>query len=334
METSHDIYKGEFCNNSPFFTIIMAVYNSQAFLTTAINSVLNQSWTDMELILVNDGSSDNSSVICKRFKQIDKRISYIEKKNEGVAIARNCALNIARGKYVLFVDSDDILYPNTLENLYVNLVKMQCDILRFEFYTIDENGATLYPNHELKRRCKYSGNMYSPADFILKILGDEFYLCMNVFRRSILEQRLLRFLEGCSYMEDCDLILRFLSFSKSCGYSSFIGYGYRKYSNSATSTLSKKKYQDILAVFENVVHMSEEAKATDMDIPLKRVYEGIGLNLYFNTFIFNDITNRKKIIKICTTKPVRLEWKLFSFSGSKLWKLLTLIRKVNRKLFY
>lgn len=334
METLQDIYKGELCSNSPFFTIIMAVYNSQAFLSTAINSVLNQSWTDIELILVNDGSSDNSSDICKRFKQIDKRISYIEKKNEGVAIARNCALNIARGKYVLFVDSDDILYPNTLENLYVSLVNMQCDILRFEFNTIDENGATLYPNYELRRRCKYSGNMYSPANFILKILGDEFYLCMNVFRRSILEQHQLRFLEGCSFMEDCDLILRFLSFSKSCGYSAFIGYGYRKYSNSATSILTKKKYQDILTVFENVVRMNEKAKATDVDISLKRVYEGIGLNLYYNTFIFNDITNREKIIKKCTTQPIRLEWKLFSFSGSKLWRLLALIRKVNRKLFY
>lgn len=133
METSQNIYKGELCNNSPFFTIIMAVYNSQAFLTDAIESVLNQSWTDIELILVNDGSSDNSSDICKRFKQIDKRISYIEKKNEGVAIARNRALDIACGQYVLFVDSDDILYPDTLDNLYKYLVRKQCDILRFEF---------------------------------------------------------------------------------------------------------------------------------------------------------------------------------------------------------
>lgn len=332
METSQNIYKGELCNNSPFFTIIMAVYNSQAFLTDAIESVLNQSWTDIELILVNDGSSDNSSDICKRFKQIDKRISYIEKKNEGVAIARNRALDIACGQYVLFVDSDDILYPDTLDNLYKYLVRKQCDILRFEFKTIDEKGSTLYPNYELKRRGKYSGNVFSPANFILKILGDEFYLCMNVFRRSIFEQHQLRFSAGCSYMEDCDLILRFLSFSKSCGYSAFIGYGYRKYSNSATSILTKKKYQDILSVFENVVHMSEIA--TDMDFPLKRVYEGIGLNLYNNTFIFNDITNKEKIIKICTTKPIRLEWKLFPFLGAKFWRLLTLMRKVNRKLFY
>ena len=141
----------------------------------------------------------------------------------------------------------------------------------------------------------------------------------------------LRFSEGCSYMEDCDLILRFLSFSKSCGYSAFIGYGYRKYSSSATSILTKKKYQDILSVFENVVHLSEIA--TDMDFPLKRVYEGIGLNLYNNTFIFNDITNREKIIKICTTKPIRLEWKLFPFLGAKFWRLLTFMRKVNRRLF-
>ena len=95
--------------------------------------------------------------------------------------------------------------------------------------------------------------------------------------------------------------------------------------------MTKKKYQDILSVFENVVHLSEIA--TDMGFPLKRVYEGIGLNLYNNTFIFNDITNREKIIKICTTKPIRLEWKLFPFSGAKFWRLLTFMRKVNRRLF-
>lgn len=333
METLHDTYNmPKFKGDRPLLTIVMAVYNSQRFLAAAIDSILKQSMSDFELILINDGSSDNSSVICKEYKQRDNRVVYIEKENEGVAIARNCALDIAKGKYVMFVDSDDILYTGTLTAIRSALEENNSDILRFEFNTIDEDGNKLYPNYEGKRRKIYNNQIFTPSDYILKILRNEFYLCMNVFRRKILDKHKLRFAEGCSYMEDCDFIIRFLAVSSICGYSSFVGYGYRKYSTSATAKLTEKKYKDILFAFNNVVRYSNDTKNIKLKKAIKYAAEGIGLSAYKNTFIFNDISNRKNIIKYCVKKPIRLEWRLFQFSNTRLWQTISYLRKIRNHL--
>ena len=335
METLHDTYnKDSTLSANHLLTIIMAVYNAQSFLATAIDSVLAQSMSDFELILVNDGSSDKSGIICKEYEQRDNRIVYIEKENEGVAIARNCALNVAKGKYVMFVDSDDILYPGTLTAICSAMEENKCDILRFEFNTIDEYGKILYPNYEGKRRKKYDKQIFTPSDYILKILCNEFYLCMNVFRKGILDKHKLRFVEGCSYMEDCEFIIRFLIVSSVCGYSSFVGYGYRKYSTSATASLTEKKYNDILFVFNNIVQTWENINNTKLKKAIRYIYEGIGLFIYKKTFLFDDFSNRNKIVSLCTVKPVRLEWILFGISKNKFWYIIELLRKIYNHLFY
>lgn len=334
METLHDSYNKPACrhDDKPLLTIIMAVYNAQSFLATAIDSVLKQSMADFELILINDGSSDKSSIICKEYKQRDNRIVYIDKENEGVAIARNCALNIANGKYVMFVDSDDILYSEALTAICSALKENKCDILRFEFRTIDKYGNALYPNYEEKRRKRYNDCIFEPSDYIVKILRNEFYLCMNVFRKDILDKYQIRFAERCSYMEDCDFIIRFLTVSSVCVYSSFVGYGYRKYSTSATSNLTEKKYKDILFVFNNVIQYSENTENFKLKKAIKYAAEGIGLSAYKNTFMFNDISNRKNIIKFCATNPIRLEWRLFNYSDTRLWKAISYLRKIHNHL--
>ena len=102
----------------------MPVYNSSQFLDIALRSVLLQSFKDFELIVINDGSKDNSAEICKQFAEKDSRIVFIDKVNEGVAISRNRCLDIARGKYIIFVDSDDILYSGALEKIYREIEKL------------------------------------------------------------------------------------------------------------------------------------------------------------------------------------------------------------------
>lgn len=333
METLHDTYNiTKMQPKNPLLTIVMAIYNAQRFLSIAIDSVLKQSMSDFELVLVNDGSSDKSRFICKEYEQKDNRIVYIEKENEGVAVARNFALNVAKGKYIMFVDSDDILYPETLTAICSVLEENNYDILRFEFNTIDEYGNILYPNYEGKRRKKYNKQIFAPSDYILKILRNEFYLCMNVFRMDILDKHNLRFAEGCSYMEDCDFIIRFLAVSSVCGYSSSVGYGYRKYSTSATSNITEKKYKDILFVFNNVLQYFNDTKNIKLKKAIKYAAEGIGLSVYKNTFIFNDVFNRKNIIKFCATRPIRLEWKLFNFSDTGLWQVISYLRKIRNHL--
>lgn len=98
-------------------SIIVPVYNSETFISECIESIMKQTYSEFELLLINDGSQDNSGSICKEYSKCDSRIRYYEKPNEGVSATRNLGLKYAIGQYVTFVDSDDIIEPNYLQSL-------------------------------------------------------------------------------------------------------------------------------------------------------------------------------------------------------------------------
>lgn len=110
-------------------SIIVPVYNSEAYLERCFNSIRRQTLGDFECIIVDDGSSDNSGRICDEYASLDKRFVVIHKKNEGVSKARNTALRIAKGEYVGFVDSDDWIEDNMYESLYEEALKTSSDIV-------------------------------------------------------------------------------------------------------------------------------------------------------------------------------------------------------------
>lgn len=100
----------------PFFSVIIPLYNKENFIENTINSVLNQSFIDFELIIINDGSTDNSEAKIMQFK--DARIRYYVKENEGVSIARNLGITTAQAEYITFIDADDYWYPNFLQEMF------------------------------------------------------------------------------------------------------------------------------------------------------------------------------------------------------------------------
>lgn len=108
-------------------SIIIPIYNAEKYLEKCITSVLNQTYKNIEVILVNDGSSDNSLNICRDFHKKDKRIQIIDKPNEGVSSARNAGLDVCTGMYIGFVDSDDWIEPSMYEELYRMVVNEECD---------------------------------------------------------------------------------------------------------------------------------------------------------------------------------------------------------------
>lgn len=112
----------------PEISVIVPVYNCEKYIGKCIGSVLNQTFKDLELILIDDGSNDLSGKICDEFKLKDQRVKVIHEKNSGVSIARNVGINIAKGKFIGFVDSDDYLAPDMYETLYKNLRENNADI--------------------------------------------------------------------------------------------------------------------------------------------------------------------------------------------------------------
>ena len=112
----------------PEVSIIVPVYNVEKYINRCVDSVLAQTFTDFELILVDDGSSDNSGAICDTFADMDVRVKVIHKVNDGVSSARNVALDIAKGEYIVFIDSDDAVSP-----MYIN------ELIQYKNYDFDWN---------------------------------------------------------------------------------------------------------------------------------------------------------------------------------------------------
>lgn len=112
----------------PVVSVIVPIYNAEQYLADCIESIVHQTLSDIEIILVNDGSIDESNKLCMRYKELDSRIIYIEQSNQGVSVARNAGKNKSSGEYIIFVDADDELHPQMLEKLYCDAKGYNADI--------------------------------------------------------------------------------------------------------------------------------------------------------------------------------------------------------------
>lgn len=121
---------------SELISVIVPVYNVEQYLEKCVKSIINQTYKNLEIILVDDGSTDNSGKICDNLSSMDNRIKVIHKENGGLSSARNVEMKIVSGKYIAFVDSDDVIISNFYEHLYNMLIKYDADIAEAEFLRI------------------------------------------------------------------------------------------------------------------------------------------------------------------------------------------------------
>lgn len=127
---------------SDLVSVIIPVFNVKEYLEKCIRSVLDQSYEDLEIIIVDDGSTDGSSILCDRFPELDHRVKVIHKVNGGLSDARNAGINVASGKYFMFVDSDDTIKAETIEVMYNALRRNDCDIAVCNMLRINDKGET------------------------------------------------------------------------------------------------------------------------------------------------------------------------------------------------
>ena len=124
-------------------SIIIPVYNVADYVSNCIDSVIKQSYSNLEIIIVNDGSTDNSADICRRKANLDSRILYLEKENGGLSTARNYGLKFATGDFIYFLDSDDYLVINAIESLVSEQEKENADIVSSAFMMVDDTQQLL-----------------------------------------------------------------------------------------------------------------------------------------------------------------------------------------------
>lgn len=151
---------GEWNLQRPIITIIVPVYNVEKYLVRCLNSIVNQTYKNLQIILIDDGSTDNSGKICDDYSRNDHRISVIHKRNEGLSAARNEGLDIAEGKYIGFVDSDDYIELDMYEQLYKLIESTDAEMAVCEFTYIEDSGIKREKEEELPVKTKMDADTY------------------------------------------------------------------------------------------------------------------------------------------------------------------------------
>ncbi len=222
------------------FSVITTVYNQENYIKDCIESVINQTYSNLEFIIVDDGSTDNSYNICKEYAEKDDRIKLIRKENGGVSSARNVGIADISGDYVLFLDGDDLYCLELLENCYNELQKERFDIISFGIICCDENNNTI---HVEKGLCfqdfKYNYNSY--FNFFIKTLKNGDIVANKCINAKIIKNNNLLFCEKIRYGEDKLMFLEILAFVNSVSSIDYLGYNYRKCSTSFTHNVKNKE---------------------------------------------------------------------------------------------
>ncbi len=211
-------------------SIVIPVYNAEKYLHQCVDSILHQTYQNIEVILVDDGSTDSSREICEKYKSLDQRIRCFYKENGGVSSARNYGIRCAKGDYIAFVDSDDIVKPDMLEILLEN----DCDFSMCGYELYDDISNTVSNQFSCPQLC---GSMHELVQNIRNYLSPPYLLgpCFKLFRKSIIADNTVIFPPELSYGEDAVFVLEYLAHCKTVSISPYIGYSYRKHGSESLS---------------------------------------------------------------------------------------------------
>lgn len=226
-------------------SIIIPVYNIEQYVSCCIESVLVQTFSDIELILIDDGSTDKSSEICDDFARRDNRITVVHKQNEGLSAARNDGIIIARGQYIAFLDGDDYWDDNkALERLVVRAGKSHADIINYSYKKVfEELGNEEEYFHDIPDMPTEYENIKDQAGFMLKYNLYIASACNKLIKRSLLTEDLL--FEKDILSEDIDWCARLLDKADSLDFICENFYCYRQRERSITHSVGNKTCIDL-----------------------------------------------------------------------------------------
>ena len=243
------------------FSIIIPVYNAEKYILECLESIGNQKNVNLEVILINDGSTDNSQRICEKFCEKDKRFKLINQNNCGVSKARNRALQLVTGKYIIFVDADDILSKGALEEIakYVNKKQLVC-------YGYTKK----YKHQNIKVLLGASTDDFDKIEkeiILENSIGG--YLWNKMFLTNIIKKNNIQFRDDINYCEDLLFVAEYLKNINKVIYINKSLYYYRMRKNNLTYNFFKSNEGSILKVYKLLIERYKDKREFYWNLQLK-----------------------------------------------------------------
>ena len=257
-------------------SIIIAIYNAENYIHKCINSILKQSFENFEILLINDGSTDNSAKICDEYKVRDKRIRVFHKNNEGVSATREFGIKNAKGTYTIHIDPDDWIEPNMLQSLYIKATETGADMTICDYF-IDYKNKTYYMQQN-------PGDLNSSNVLNKLFYGLRGSCCNKLIKRECYELYDIHFPSGINYCEDLLVCIQLLKNNISIAYLPQAFYHYDQ--NVNTSSITRILTDDTIK--QHLCYLSR-LKTILPSESNHRLYQLGILDTLYNEFLHNSI---------------------------------------------
>lgn len=319
MENINDVSK-------PKFSIIVPVYNVENYLQECVQSLLNQTFENYELLLVDDGSTDSSGKMCDEFSSIDNRIVVVHKANGGLSSARNTGLDKVNGEFIIFIDSDDFIYGcDSLEQISQKLVETGADVLIYNmrrYYTETDTYTDIVTD---KVNCQLidRSEPYKALTYMIEANLFRASACNKVVKRSLIEENNMRFMEGF-LSEDLDWCGKLLLYSLKYAYLDLPVYSYRQQrtgsitSNKQADKLIRDKLYMCMIGFKEAI--KQEDKQKEWLLGSYYAYEYavlIGISGGVNKELVYEMEQMERILDFDLCKKVKMVKKVCKLIGFK-----------------
>lgn len=312
-------------------SIIVPVYNVEKYLDKCIDSIVKQTYKNLEIILVNDGSTDNCLAICNKHKQQDKRIIVVDKENGGLSDARNIGIEIATGKYIMFIDSDDWIDSNMVGRLHTLITKSNACIAQCDFIKVYNDENVFFNNENKNINIKVMDNREALLN-IYENHGVKSIVTWNkIYKKELFDY--IRFPKGKIH-EDEFTTYRLFDKCKKVIDTNEIMYYYRQRDGSIMkSDFSIKRLDAIDAIKERVVYF-ENKKYKELKLLAENQLQSLLRSFY--TTIYNSTIDNKELYLNKIVKEIRKNY--FNFISNNYIsiksKILITIISINDSLYY
>lgn len=298
----------------PRVSVIIPVFNLENYIAECLDSLLEQTFHDYEIIIVDDGSTDQSGMICRKYAENFNFVRYCRQQNSGVSAARNRGLDLAKGEFIVFVDGDDIVSDFYLEHM-VRLVSNDVDlgVIGYTSALEEMNGC-----HAMNCTLIEAQQLEKSVLMDIKIGG---YLWNKIFKRDIIKTYKVRFDENILVWEDLLFVLTYMKATERCGVSTCVDYYYRLRENSAVAAMTIRKLESKIVAAQRLMDLEKES-----EYEIRSFVKNMYVNALFDyTSFFCKQRSVARIQKIDKIRYLVSNRDDLSFNKDRLIKILKMI---------